>query len=285
MVATYRFDDEILRGQVTELLVERGREMAELDVAAQGIVTRRTARAAVGAVGIAGGLGVFAAAVWSINGQPSYLPKAGTSGALTETLLAAWGAMGIAYVLGRLYGPVLYRRAIGEAPALTGRPRVDLGLLERVHPKYAVAALLERLHGPSTGWLLAAFGLLMPLTIHLGVWLVAGVGVGAESWRKFDAWILSSTTTVGFAHIVLAALLARLRPDELVERGAIGASSGKGFRILGLTTLAACFPGFLWFLIPPVLTAVTGALFIPLSIYGATRKLESERAALASLDA
>src|SRR6185312_11836960 len=137
----------------------------------------------------------------------------------TEALLAAWGAMGVAYVIGRLRGRALYRRAVGETPELTGRPRVDLGLLDRVHPRYAVAALLERLHGPSAGWLLAAVGLLMPLTIHLGVWLVASSGVTWQRFKEFDGWILHSTATVGFAHLVVAALLARLRPDELLERG------------------------------------------------------------------
>ena len=59
----------------------------------------------------------------------------------------------------------------------------------------------------------------------------------------------------------------------------------EGFKVLGATSLAACVPGVLLLGIPPLVTAVTGAAFVPLMFYRAARQVASESAALADLDA
>src|SRR4051812_7328567 len=100
MVSTYRTDEEILRGQLEEVLEERRHEVATLDGAARRVLVRRTGRAAAGAMGIVGGLLFLGgAAVSASRGQPTYfwgIGRGNVDGLLVSLLFGAWTGMGIA---------------------------------------------------------------------------------------------------------------------------------------------------------------------------------------------
>lgn len=289
MVSTYRIDDEILRGQLDEVLEERRHEVATLDGAARRVLVRRTGRAAAGAVGIGGGLLFLGIAVTSaLLGRPTHFWAIGegdTDGLLVTLLLGAWMAMGSAWALGRLAGHALLDRALGAPPRLSGRPREDLARVERARSRGAdVLRLLDRVHAPSLGWPLAAMGLLLPLTLHLAAWVLWTGGGALEHLKDFDGWIRMSAVYVGLAHLV-AAVCGVIMGNHLGGRLAApeAGAFGRGCVAVCLATLAACVPGIILIGIPPLLTALTGGVFIPLAFHLAGRRLAAERAELAAM--
>jgi hypothetical protein len=201
-----------------------------------------------------------------------------------EILLGSWVAMGIAYVLGRIVGNAQLDRALADAPACSGHPHNELERLRAAGPRRAaVAALLARVCNASVGWPLAAMGLLLPLTLHLGVWALRGGPGSPGQWSDFDAWIRMSAVYVGLAHVVLAGWSVRLgaRLEGLTAPAAVARADG--WTALGLTSLASCLPGIVMLAVPVLLTAVTGVFFIPLSFYLAGKRLAGEREALEPL--
>jgi hypothetical protein len=286
MVSAYRTDDA-LGERIAELLRDRRREAATLDAAARSVLVRRTGRAAAGAVGIAGGLLLLVVAAGRVacRGAGWYFPGQGDlrpGGLLSAMLVGTWAAMGLAYVVGRLAGHAQLDVTLWGLLALTGDRRDDLARLRSAGSRRsAVVEQLDRVLGPSIGWHLAAMGLLLPLTLHLGVWLALSGG----RFRDFDGWICVSAVSVGIAHLVLAGKCALL-PKALREPNGAPPEDialAEGWRAFGLAVAAACVPGILWFLIPPLLTAVTGVAFIPLMFHLAGKRLARERTTLASL--
>jgi hypothetical protein len=291
MVSTYRNDEDFLRVQLDEVLEERRREVAAIDRTARTILARRTGRAWAGAAGIAGGLFLLGSAYESApSGQFSSLWAIGEgemSGHLTHLLLGSWAAMGIAYALGRIFGHVRLDRMLGAPPRLSGRPREDLAHVEENRPRTLdVLDLLARVRAPSFGRPLAAMGLLLPLTLHLVVWLLRGGAHSLEEMKHFDVWIRISAVYVGLAHLVVAVCGARFGKHfgGHLDTPEVGAAS-RGWTVVGFATLAACVPGILIIGIPPLLTAVTGAVIIPPAFHLAGKTLAAERDALASLRA
>jgi hypothetical protein len=100
------------------------------------------------------------------------------------------------------------------------------------------------------GVVLALFG---PLSLH------APFALLMDGNRALDGWAAMSFVAVGFAHLVLAALVVA-RAWRLVE----GEEAMTPRRIYWLVVGASCVPGVLALGIPPLLTAVTGLCASPL---------------------
>jgi hypothetical protein len=286
MVSAYRSDEGVLEKLVYQMLVEREREVAGLDRTMRALLVQRMARAAAGAVGIGAGLLFWGVAIKSAL-KPTkawYTVGEATDGRLVELLVGAWMTMGIAYVLGRLVGHALRRRALERVPHLSGRAHVDLERLQNAPPHRPAIELMNRLFAPSFGWLLAAMGLLLPVTLHLVVWMAWSWG---PSLTDFDEWIKLSATCVGPAHLVLAGCYLRLGRRLGRDRDASPATiaTAEGLKAQLLTLLAAFVPGLVcwtWplLVIPPLITAVTGVAVIPLTCCVAASRAAAERRVL-----
>jgi hypothetical protein len=288
MVSAYRRDDDVLQERVDEVLEDRRHEATALGLSARRMVARRMGRAAAGAVGIGGGLlllGLAVAAGLKGGNVLSIMGHGPGDGHLVEVLLGTWPVMGLGYVLGMLAGERWLDGVLRERPVLTGRAREDLASLQRARPpRAAVLRLLDRLAGPSLGYPLAAMGLLMPLTLHLAAWALFTHGAVLEHLHAFDEWIGLSAVYVGLAHLVLAALGLRFGAQRCSRSTTHwGDDAASGMKAVALTVLAACLPGVVLIAIPPVLVAVTGAVFVPLTFHRAGKRLDAERAALAPL--
>jgi hypothetical protein len=99
--------------------------------------------------------------------------------------------------------------------------------------------------------------LMLPLLMHLPFIAVSGD-------TAYDRWVALSIYAVGLAHVVLA-LLAGIRAWRLA-RGKRAMSIGV---LYGLVVLASCIP-FGMFIVPPLVTAITGLPFVAVLHYQAT---------------
>ena len=110
----------------------------------------------------------------------------------------------------------------------------------------------------------AGIALLLPLTIHMPIalWLSDANG--------FDMWCVYSGIFVGVAHIAFA-LMVGLRARALVERREPIAVS----TIYGVAIAMSCVPGLL-VVLPPMITAATGTVILPL-LYAMERWTQRER--------
>lgn len=120
---------------------------------------------------------------------------------------------------------------------------------------------------------LVAVSLIAPLSIHGAISTLLGCGPGHLT---FDDWVVASLVIVGHAHVVLAVLAGRDAVRMADDRAGVSAK-----RVLLWTSVTAGIPGVLLYGIPPILTAITGALLIPTMYAWARRTLTSERALLA----
>lgn len=100
------------------------------------------------------------------------------------------------------------------------------------------------------GIALAFFG---PISLHAPFALLIGGNEG------LDVWAATSFGLVGFAQLVLAALIA-LRACRLVDGEPAMAPS----RIFWWVVTASCVPGAILFGLPPILTGLTGFVALPL---------------------
>ncbi len=266
-MSTYRDPRFLSRLRFEELLddVERERPLRE-------VVTRigaaRAARMAFGIVALAGAAFVVEAAIAGRGTDGS--------GALSELLLASWAAAIVAWLLARVIAPRVVRRTLAY-PAPTGDVDVDVARLEGrpllpspTRWAWAGAALP-----------MAAVSLLAPLTLHLAFWALF-VRSTAEMLGEFDPWIVYGLALVGQAHVVLA-LYACRHAQRLLEAplGHVDEIGG-AWRALGVTVFASAFPGVVIFSVPPLLTAVTGALFVPALFSAMKRVVIAERRELAA---
>ncbi|OGQ26082.1 MAG: hypothetical protein A2138_17475 [Deltaproteobacteria bacterium RBG_16_71_12] len=119
---------------------------------------------------------------------------------------------------------------------------------------------------------LVAVALVGPLSIHGAVSLLLGCGPGPIG---FDEWVMASLIIVGHAHLVFAILVGRfgaMLADDVPPMSAK--------RTLLWTTVTAGVPGVLLYAIPPVLTALTGAVLLATMYAWARRTLVAERVLL-----
>ncbi len=120
-------------------------------------------------------------------------------------------------------------------------------------------------------WLpMAALSVLLPITLHMVVM--------ALEWNPEMAgrWMLISGVVVGHVHLLLIGLCAwfvsKLRRDPEAM------SPHFGWLVLSICVTASCVPGLVLFALPPMLTAVTGIVFIPAMFYLVHFWLHRERA-------
>jgi hypothetical protein len=235
---------------------------------------RRLARAAAGLVAIVGGLAVFVLALATLGDidRPSKAP---------HVLLSLLVMSGVASLLTYAVGRFIARRTVGplfgREMARTGDPVADLCNLEMAGPDRALSRFASRLEHHSVVLPMIGMSLLMPLTIH------AAVSLGTGTIGSYDVWIRISTVLVGHAHLVLA--LCCWRYARLIRGSSSEALTLRGQRdwgrALGFTTLAAAIPGLLIAAVPPILTVLTGLLFIPFMFNTVRAHVIEERAALA----
>jgi hypothetical protein len=262
----YRDPFPFPRERLADLLVDRARQLPLARLVAH-VVAARAGRATFGAVGIAGAAAMVGCALAGLRG-----------GELGAVLLGTWAAALVAWAVARVAFGIVASRA-GGPPRLTGDLHHDIARIAGAKPPRAghgleiSAAVLP----------MVAVSLLAPLTIHLAFWSFF-LREPFDSMRTFDTWIVISFAIVGHCHCVLAYLAgrygARLVGDPLVGLPLLE----RGWTSLGLVVLASCVPGIALIGIPPALTALTGAAFIP-ALYATMRRIiTNERRALESTE-
>jgi hypothetical protein len=121
---------------------------------------------------------------------------------------------------------------------------------------------------PSVG-----IALLLPLTLHLGVFALSG-----EAGRDFDRWAEMSLVAVGLAHIGFAVMVL-IRATQLA-RGKRAIHPGV---IYGIGVGLSLIPWGM-FVLPPLLVAITGLPIVPL-MFLADRIVARENLVIASAPA
>lgn len=274
---TYRDDSFAADVQYDELLEKRLEELpAALEL--ESVHERRAGRMAAGAAGICGALVMAAAALDLALPRPQF-----GDGVLVKILLGSWGAMGIGYVLGRVWSRLQHER-----PAIPMRSRdrwADAAKLEASLVSGSDIDRVDRLERASVALPLMAIALLAPLTIHSAVYAVAlAANDCLREFRQFDKWIAVSLVIVGHAHLVAVygchrfAKKLKALPSVLIEK------EGKslGWSALWWAAVASAVPGAVLYLIPPLIALATGLLFMPAMFYFMRRRLIAERGVLAA---
>jgi hypothetical protein len=262
--------------------VQRAREVvAPLLPQLRNVAGLRLARALAGGVGLVGAAVTVALTCLREDASSTY------------ALLGSSAAALATYVVSRaLFGAfALVREPSRPAQALrlTGRLDLDLAYLDAVDPVRS----LERREGEGASMLeslsltlpLAALSLLMPLTLHYVFASVAARVVvpdgGGQSAAAFATWIRISCVVVGHAHLALMLLAIgfgrRLARSSREQFAAMRIHSEWG-SALGITVAVATVPGILLLAVPPLLSALTGILFVPLMFIAARRWALDERA-------
>jgi len=225
---------------------------------------RRTARAWAGGVGLAGALMLVGTIIFKAD-------------LAAHVLLASWGMMGVAYLVGwRVAGPRLWRR-LTRRFRLSNDAFADLSTLERGGPREYAVRLVRKLERPALALPLATLCLLAPLSLHL---VVATLFLHC-SVSEFSRWCVVSAVVVGHAHITLLifSLVHVKRLRAMLDQGQAHRISGvrSGMWALTWTSVVGAIPGGLLYLIPPILVFLTGLLFVPLAFCWAAARAASER--------
>lgn len=269
----------------TSLLLRRRAEAlrARAELAARlphlhGVYARRWSRAVGGGVGVFGALGVAALAIAHASSTPGFPLET-----LTQALLGSVVASVVATLVARVaFG--LYRSGfsrVASLPEPVGELGADLARIDAAAPWPEKERALRRLELASTALPLVAASLLSPLTLH---WIVAALS-GANNYGD---WILISLAIVGHAHVVLAVmagLYARRLWRTPTPELAMAPVHRPWIWALGLTVLAAAVPGAILLLVPPLLTLVTGALFVPAAFLWIRHRVIQERLAMEDAEA
>jgi hypothetical protein len=234
---------------------------------ARRITERRVGRTLGGAVGLALAVAAFAMGVASLAGhRRTVLP--------TTLLLLAWPAARVVDLIARAV--VRAATSTAGAPPSPGYPAG--GLSDRLLEARALAMRWEL---ASVLVPLAAVSSLAPLTVH---WVVFKTIFGVTA-TDFGLWIGVSALVAGPAHLALVLCAANwawsLRGCETHQLTAGLRESW--VRALGITCAVACVPGLVLFAAPPLITAVTGLLFVPAMYVLTARRVARERLALEAI--
>ncbi len=278
MSLAYRGLEHVAATRFAELAERRTQEIASL-VYARVVYTRRFARTVAGAVGTTGAILVFLATVIGLLTEGSFFGRAHFEGKLTLGLLACWPAALIAYVFARTAASHAMRRALARPLERRGDAVHDLARLETSRPAFILERAATRLEGWSAAFPLTMLSFLMPLTLHFVVGHFLGRGDGGLSAKSYDEWIGMSVAIVGHAHLVLA-ICALVYGLKLARRESALIASGVSkdwLKAFGFTILAGAVPGALLFLVPPIVVALTGIVFIPAMYIFMGRRIVSER--------
>ena len=263
-LAGYRASGWSVGERLAEVIASRLRELEQLPEVVVQTYARRYGRALAGLAGIPMAMAMFASSADKELGETA-----------THLLMAAWPAMAVAYLIGRSFGPMVLRRRVRLALAREGTAHHRLAGLEELGTSADVARRVAmRFEAWSLGLPLAALSLLMPLTLHLpfGIYFwVTGDG-------SFATWIVLSGIIVGHAHLFLAVAAAHFAWK--LRRGNPDALKNYGWKVYGLTVLVSAVPGVVLLALPPVVTALTGLIFVPAMFAWARHVAAREREVL-----
>jgi hypothetical protein len=269
----YRNDEPVLLARLEPLLVKR--EEAREDIAEILAVTiRRRARILAGRIGLVGALSTVAAAgLEALSSGP-------TTGVATVVLLGSAAASVVAY---GLVAADPFHRAARDLSRLTeasGDLRREVDRLTSDRDLWTLRETAASLERQSTFLPTAAVSMLAPLTLHFFVALVLSLVDHGRIIERFDYWIMASIVLVGASHLSLlyrasglAVVLANTNDSEVDA-----AARSYGWKTVGWTTLYACLPGAIIWLIPVIVSFLTGALIIPALFARIGRLVTTERA-------
>ncbi len=272
----YRNEDLGAAMRLEGLLEQRDTEVREITSELGGLHARRVARAAAGAAMI---LGFIVMVGESLR---TFLATRTLEHAL-PLLLTSWGAGALVYVV--TFATVLHRFPDGLRAAvdLGHGPRVDMERIEAAAPKQEARAQIDRWERDSIALPMTGVTLLAPLTLHWLFCLVCApiIGGAAIKTADFGAWMAISLLIVGHCHLVLVYLVHRFaRTLRGLSADQIAARRHGGWAAFGWT-VASTIPVAIIYLIPTVLVAVTGVMFIPAMFALMQRRILAERALLA----
>jgi hypothetical protein len=263
--ASYRDNEAQVRQQVEELQSRLQEGLRDLEPLTQ-LYASRVGRIVGGATGTLFGLAFLAAGL--VIGPERY-----REGLTVGALAASWFAVLVAAMLGKFWGELTLPRQARRQARPTGDLHRDLARLEATPTAAAlVTRQIDRLEQASLALPLVALALLTPLTLQ------APFALGLGGLRGMDMWCFVSVVLVGHAHLVLAGLF--IRHAARVRRAADPVAMGGAGRILLWTVVTAGVPGLVLYALPPILTLITGAVFIPLAVNRVGTWAAEERAVL-----
>jgi hypothetical protein len=270
----YRNDSLAACSARDDLIAARERELADT-AGAQRTFRRRVIRIAAGGALTVGGVLLWATtAFWLAT---SFFAGSDSSDRGLEQLLVlliptpwllAAAAAVAAKVLSRRFLAARYGRFVaGEDPWR------DLARLARRAAPSTLRQRASALETASVVWPLVGLALVLPISIHAIVGELFGVG-----W-DFSRWIGLSAIVAGPAHVAL--VVCALLYARRLRKSALPINGWPGWRAFAITTGVSVVPFGIWVL-PPLLVAATGLLFIPWSFEWVGRAVERERIAIIS---
>ncbi len=272
----YRDDTEVAKLRYEELL-SRWMASAASPSDVEQVHAERSARIAAGSVGILGVITLLVAAFLHL-----LVLQRPPEGLLFLILVATWASAWIAYRAAHRNAAVR-ARLVARAPDPTGDPWADLARLAALRPHASLHALTFAEERSSVSLPLIALSLLMPLSIHALLFTAFAVATGnAGSLGNYDIWILFCAAVVGHAHLALACFgrafasnLASI-PDDMLLSEAERRSRSAFWWTVGISAI----PGGILYLLPPIFTALTGAIFCGAMFRRIAEKVFEERAKL-----
>jgi hypothetical protein len=270
----YRDDAVAAEIRYEDLFSRKLKELRSATIPAR-IQERRNGRIAAGSVGIAGVVLMIVVGVTHIASHSH--PR----GVVSGILFGSWAAMALAYIIARA-GTRLWLD-LRALPSRSSDRRADVARLEATSIPGDLCEEVYQSEQSSIALPMIAISLLAPLTVHglAFVGFLAGVN-NVDAWGKFDGWIGLSAVIVGHAHIVLAYLCYRFakKMRELPAEEVDDAGRKLGWNAFWWTVTASAIPSGVLYLIPPVVTLVTGLVFCPLMFAVMRKRILEERRAL-----
>jgi hypothetical protein len=263
-----------------EALCERRRAEHDGARAVGRVAARRIGWSVAGGAGTA--MGAAALLCGLLATGASYPERDHASAAATVLLLATWP---IALLAG-LVGVVVARistMVVLEAPLTTSADTPEeLARLQACDPRCMMRSLAVRWEFASAAFPLAALSLAAPLTIHWVIAQLLAIGTSNSSPEDFGRWIGLSALIVGHAHLVLLVVAVRAaRSLRACATDNLRTWAGQRWvRALLWAVGVAAVPGVVLLVIPPVLVAVTGLVFVPAMYALTAKRIERERIAL-----
>jgi len=225
------------------------------------VFRRRFARIGAACSGL---LGATTLAATLIVGAATRMEHGLTTKVFVLSLLAIPSLYMVAWVI----APWVERRLVRKVYAAKGDPAAALEVLRHATAASVTADVARRWERDSISLPLIAAALLGPLTLHAPFFATESDFAG-----EFGAWIAFSAVIVGHAHVAFAWLSHRF-VVKLAEGRPL--SPHPAVRAWGWTVVVAATPGVLLMGLPPILTAVTGAVLVGPMFFWARRTLERE---------
>ncbi len=271
-----------VRERCAELRSRRQAEIAQVPTALSDLYARRWSRVVAGKIAVIGALMVAASGVvGGIIARNS--PSSGiTPRWSTPLLFGALAAWLFGYLAARAWAAGRLRRILQNQiceRSVHPDPFIEAEQLEREHPVSRATEQIEALGLESARWPLFGAAALLPIGIHLTVYSLVLLGKGTlEALGEFDVWIWISLIVTLPAHVTL------LWQSNKFARGIFDQNRIKRltpWRAVGWTSLAGLIPGVV-VVLPPLLIAVTGLLFIPLTFWSVHNTVLGEQRELRS---